>query len=50
LTSGAVGAGAHQYRWDRYDAAGRRLSRGVYWIQLSAGGRDVTRKIVLSRP
>jgi len=37
-------------RWDRRDAAGRRVPRGVYMVQFDAGGVRQSRKLVLARP
>jgi len=33
--------------WDGRDGAGRRLSSGVYWLELRAGGARAVRKLVL---
>jgi len=35
--------------WDGRDEGGSRLSAGVYWIRLEAGGMETTRRITLIR-
>ncbi len=37
LLSGTLGAGRYHVRWDGTDAAGRRVSSGVYFCRLTAG-------------
>jgi hypothetical protein len=43
-------ARSFESRWDRRDATGSRVQRGVYVVQLSAGGVQQSRKLVLARP
>jgi PKD repeat protein len=40
-------AGRHQVVWDRRDAGAVRLSNGVYFIQLTAGGTTVKTRLAL---
>ncbi len=35
--------------WDGLDATGDELPAGVYWLELSAGGRRASTKIIRSR-
>jgi len=47
LEKGRVEAGSHVATWDSRDAAGQRVARGVYFVDLSAGDARQTRKLVL---
>lgn len=47
LDSGVQQAGFHRVIWDGCDAAGNRLSSGVYFYQLSAGDYSHTRKMIM---
>jgi hypothetical protein len=47
LQSGAAKAGAYVQTWDRTDARGRSVSRGVYFIALRVGTERLTHKLVL---
>jgi flagellar hook assembly protein FlgD len=47
---GARGAGEQFTTWDRRDDRGIVLSRGVYFVRLTAGPVERARKIVLVRP
>jgi hypothetical protein len=40
-------AGRHELTWDGLDGGGRRVSGGLYWVRLSAGGREVEQKLAL---
>ncbi|MEO5616559.1 MAG: M6 family metalloprotease domain-containing protein [Candidatus Eisenbacteria bacterium] len=47
LVDGRVPAGPHQTIWDRTNDHGVRVSGGVYFSQLKAGGRTLQRKVVM---
>jgi hypothetical protein len=49
LDQGWRGRGEHRTAWDRLDARGDRVARGVYVVQLVAGKTSLTRKVVLVR-
>jgi len=49
LLDGAAGPGASEHRWDLRDAAGRRVSAGVYFVRLSTPGRSVGERVVVLR-
>jgi len=42
-----VAAGPHDATWDGRDAAGRRVSAGLYLLRLEAGGARCTTKVML---
>jgi flagellar hook assembly protein FlgD len=44
-----LAAGQHQVEWNGRDHADRRVASGVYWYSLRAGGKSLTRKLVLIR-
>jgi hypothetical protein len=39
--------GAHIARWDVRDEAGHRLAGGIYWLELRAEGRTLTRRVAV---
>jgi hypothetical protein len=39
-----------ELRWDRRDAAGERVPRGVYFVRMQAGAVEQHRKLTLLRP
>ncbi len=43
-------ARSFETRWDRRDVTGARVPRGVYVVQLNAGGVQQSRKLLLARP
>ena len=48
LEAGILSAGQHEARWDLADAAGTRVSAGIYWCHLSSeSGRASRRMVVL---
>jgi len=47
LESGLRPAGWHSVSWNRTDRDGRRATAGVYFIQLRAGNRETSRKVVV---
>ncbi len=49
LAEGPRPAGAHRLDWDGRDRQGRELPSGVYFLRLTADGRDRVRKMVLAR-
>lgn len=49
LTLGERSAGRHRVEWDGRNDAGERVATGVYFVRLSAEGKDSTRRIVLLR-
>jgi hypothetical protein len=44
---GARAHGAHSAAWDRRDARGHPVRRGLYLVRFEAGGREIVRKLVL---
>ncbi|MFN8179033.1 MAG: T9SS type A sorting domain-containing protein [bacterium] len=42
-------AGTHTLAWRPVDAAGRRLTSGVYAVRLTSGDRSQSRRVVLLR-
>jgi hypothetical protein len=48
LSTGSQVAGAHVERWDRRDAAGVRVARGVYVVRLQSGATIRNRRLVLT--
>ena len=49
LASGVQGAGPHQVQWALRDDRGNAVPNGIYFYQLSSGGRQETRKLVVVR-
>jgi hypothetical protein len=47
LVEGRRAAGSHSVRWDGRDDAGRKVSSGVYFYNLSANGISESRKMIL---
>ncbi|MBC8368009.1 T9SS type A sorting domain-containing protein [bacterium] len=47
LASGMLDAGVHAYHWDGRDAAGARMSSGIYFATLQAGDISLKQKMVL---
>jgi hypothetical protein len=47
LVRGPAPAGEHVRHWDRRSDSGRRVARGVYWVELRAGEKRVVRRLVL---
>jgi len=47
LTSGDFDAGRHEVNWVARDDAGRALPAGMYFVHMQAGGKSVTRKVLL---
>lgn len=47
LLDGERAAGAHEVRWDRAADDGGRVPAGVYFYRLSAGGRNLSRRMVV---
>ncbi len=50
LDEGRRGRGAHRTQWDRLDARGNHVARGIYIVRLVAGDATVTKKAVLLQP
>jgi len=46
LCDGTLEAGTHPFRWDGRDAAGARVSSGLYFVRLAADGGTVCRRLV----
>ena len=42
-----MAAGPHEVAWNGMDETGRRISSGIYWINLSAGALQARRKILV---
>ena len=49
LVKGELEAGSHEVVWDGSDDAGRPLTSGVYWTQLTAGGHTFNKKATVLR-
>ncbi len=49
LHSGELDAGVHRFFWDGRTEAGNRASSGVYFVKLATEGRDLSRKVVVTR-
>jgi len=47
LADGAAGAGTHGCTWDRRDAGGALVARGLYWATLVADGRRAAQRVLL---
>jgi hypothetical protein len=47
LVEGTLAQGFRSVEWDGTDGAGHRVSSGVYFYRLDAGGETITRKMVL---
>jgi hypothetical protein len=47
LVAGERPAGAHVANWDGRDDAGRAVATGIYYCRLDAGGKMLTRKMLL---
>jgi len=47
LADDVVGEGYHERVWDGTDQSGSHVGSGVYFCRLTAGGRTLTRKLVL---
>ena len=49
LLHGRQSPGTHRVKWDGRDDSGRELSSGLYVYQMRAGGKSITRKLLLVR-
>jgi hypothetical protein len=49
LVQGNQAAGSHQVSWDGRDQTGRPVPSGVYFYQLSAGGQQAVKRLVVMR-
>ncbi|HBE73662.1 MAG TPA: hypothetical protein DDW31_06215 [candidate division Zixibacteria bacterium] len=49
LYQGQSGAGAHSVKWDGRDDRGQKVSGGVYFYKLEAGGHRLTDRLVVIR-
>ena len=49
VMDGTVPAGEHEIQWDGRDASGREVAPGVYLVQLVAGDRSETSKVIQVR-
>ena len=47
LVSGYEDAGYKRVEWDAVDDMGRRVSPGVYFVKMVAGGHDFVKKVML---
>jgi hypothetical protein len=47
LLDGTVAAGRHEVEWDGRNAEGGRVGTGVYFYELRAGARSMTRKLMV---
>jgi len=49
LVNGAQAGGAHSVEWNGENESGGRASSGIYFMRLDAGGKSLTRKVVMMR-
>ncbi|MGH7740655.1 MAG: FG-GAP-like repeat-containing protein [Candidatus Eiseniibacteriota bacterium] len=49
LANGELDAGVHQLNWQGDDEHGRACSAGIYFLDLSAGGEQKTRRVAIVR-
>lgn len=49
LIAGVAQSGSYRARWDGRDDQGRLMTDGIYFCHLRAGGKDLVRKLVLTR-
>ncbi|HVP40294.1 MAG TPA: FlgD immunoglobulin-like domain containing protein [Candidatus Saccharimonadales bacterium] len=49
LLDGAAGPGAGQVSWDGCASDGRRVAAGIYFVRLAADGRQMSRRVALTR-
>ncbi len=49
LFDGVRAPGAHELVWDGRDAFGQRAASGVYFVEISAGGRTASKRVSLVR-
>jgi zinc metalloprotease ZmpB len=49
LVNGTLIAGTHAYSWDGNDDAGHAMASGLYFVRLNADGRELSRKVLLTR-
>lgn len=49
LAAGTFAAGPHALAWDLRDTQGRDVLAGVYFARVSAGGREMTRRVQVVR-
>jgi hypothetical protein len=47
IEEGVVGAGSHALEWSGDDYRGRGLPPGAYFVRMQAGGRVLTKKLIL---
>jgi hypothetical protein len=49
LEAGRRAPGAYERSWDRRDEHGAEVSRGIYFVQLTAGSEELVRRLPLTR-
>lgn len=49
LAAGSYAAGRHQLEWDGRGSDGSQLGSGIYFVKLTAGSFETTRKVILNR-
>ncbi len=49
LAGSVLPAGAHEIEWDGRDSRGRRVSAGIYFTRIEAGGMALTSKVIALR-
>jgi len=49
LQRGALPAGEHAVRWDTRDGSGHRVGGGLYVVRMSAEGRTLTSRVLVTR-
>jgi subtilisin family serine protease len=49
LFSGEKEAGVHRILWDGAGDSGRRVSSGIYFLRLSTEGKDLSKKLVVTK-
>ncbi|MCK4305478.1 MAG: T9SS type A sorting domain-containing protein, partial [Candidatus Eisenbacteria sp.] len=46
LVDGPSSAGMHTISWDGTDPSGRSVTSGIYFYQLRAGGKQITKRML----
>lgn len=49
VVDGRRNAGRHDAEWDGYDARGRRVAPGIYWVRLTNANGSASRKLLVLR-
>jgi len=49
LVGDSLGAGIHMYKWDGLSESGRKLTNGIYFVQIQVNGYTKTEKVLVDR-